>query len=228
MKNFYYCIFLSVFSVFSVFSQHNDGFTKSFTLESSTLNVREYMPGKSISNQIDGSEYLFSNWSDSYIVKTIKGDAYQISNFNYNLKTKKIESFISKDSIFQYDLKQFEYLIKGNVKYKVVCSNSVNGLFLEVFSGKKKQLFKEFNIVVQHGKFNAIMPSQSTNDKFIQSYSYYVYENEKYEKIKLSKKEILKSVSDNEDVIKGFVKKNKLKYNSIEDVVQIFRYYDSL
>lgn len=181
-----------------------------------------------MSNNIEGSKYLFPGSGGSCNLKTIKGDSYQLTNCNYNLNSKKIESFISKDTIFQFDLNQFDYVIKGRDRYKVISSRNMSGLLMELAVGQKIGLYKEINFKVQRGQFNPIMPAQSTNDRYIQSESYYVYSNREYEKIKLKSKDVLKFVSDQEEAVKQFVKKSDLNYNSVDDVVLILNYYNTL
>ncbi|MGO4821888.1 MULTISPECIES: hypothetical protein [unclassified Flavobacterium] len=221
-------ILLSLFFSVSAFCQVNDAVLNIFSLESTTIDVKVLIAGKTNSDQIQGSKYLFPSWTDKFIVHMSKGEVYQLSNLNYNILTKKIESFVSTDSIYQYDLKQFDYLICGGKRYKVVNSDIISGLLLEIYNGKKLKLFNEVGLVVQPGSYNPIMPSQNSKDRYVKIDSYYLYINENYEKIKLNKKDVLNSLGDNEKAIKEYVKNNNLKFSSIDDIKQIFSYYESL
>jgi hypothetical protein len=60
---------------------------------------------------------------------------------------------------------------------------------------------------------------------YVQMYTYYVFANGKYEKIKLGKKSIMKYLSDKEDLIKEYVSKNKLTYTTDSDVSKILNHY---
>lgn len=222
-------LFCFVFmSSFSAFSQVNDAFVSKATLESTTLDVKVWNTGKVISTPIDGSIYLFSNWTGLYKIITKSGESHAVTNLNYNLKTKKIESFRSKDSVFQYDLKQFDYVYNFNKKYKVVDSNELSGMLLEVSSGPKINLYKEMYIVTQRGAFNPLSHTNISNDSYVQMSSYYFFVNGKYEKIKLNKKVVAEYTKDKNDMIRDFVKKNNLNYSSEEDVSRILRYYNSI
>lgn len=222
MKNFKLaCLFL--LSSLSVFSQGEADAYKA------ALNVRDngltsggtYIPGKRLDRDIKGSIYLFSNWTGRYKVITKAGDSRQLFNLNYNLKTKKVEAFVSKDSVFQYDLEQFDYVILANNKYKVITDASLNGLMLEVFNSDKIKLFRESSLVVEKGVLNPLTQELISEDKYVQAFTYYLQVDGKYEKIKLSKKAILKHMAGKEDLMKEFVSQNKLSYSSEVDIQRI-------
>lgn len=225
-------LFLSLIFFYSltVFSQEeNYAYKAALSSRDNALSSGgTWIPGKSMNKIVEGSLYLFSNWNGQYDVITKNGDSRKIFNLNYNIKTQKIESFISKDSVFEYDLNQFDYVIKSDKKYKVINDAQLNGLFFEVFNGKKLKLFRESKIVVEEGTFNPLTQEKLTEDKYVQAYSYYFHFDGKYEKTKLGKKGILKYLKDKEDLIKDFVAKNRLTYTSDEDVSKILNYYNLL
>ncbi|MET0760270.1 MAG: hypothetical protein ABWZ56_07610 [Flavobacterium sp.] len=229
MKKINLLSLLLFFSV-SVFSQGENAAYKAAlnATDNGLTSGGSWIPGKSLDKIVEGSLYLFSNWNGQYEVITTGGDSRKIFNLNYNIKTQKIESFISRDSVFEYDLNQFDYVIKANKKYKVINDAQLNGLFLEVFNGKKLKLFRESKIVVEEGTFNPLTQEKLTEDKYVQAYVYYFLTEGKYEKTKLGKKGILKYLKDKEDLVKDFVSKNNLTYTSDGDVSKILNYYNLL
>ncbi len=230
MKKSIYLIIL-FFSMISTFSQRGNLETQSSlqSLTSTNLNGGGvWLPGKVEDKTITGSVYLFPSWNGIFKIITKNGDIKQLLNLNYNIKNKNIEAFISNDSVFQFDKNQFDYIVQSNKKYKVFNDENLNGLFLEVFNGNKIKLYKEFSISVLDGIFNPLTQEKIELDKYVQNYSYYIFKDNKYEKIKLTKKDILKYLSDKKDLIKEYVNKNSLNFTTDEDVSIILKHYNTL
>lgn len=233
MKSPLFFIFLCLYSFFS-FSQE----TKKEDIELSLTNIGSssvgcasngfWIPAKTINNYVEGSVYLFPNFVGQYNVISKKGGESKLYNLNYNLNTKTLEARISKDSIFQYNLNEIDYVLNQKNKYKNIDDSQVNGLLLEIFNGKKLQMYKEFTTVVQEATFNPLTQAKIGNDTRVRMEYYYFHINGSFEKIKLNKKTTLKFLSDKQDLIKEFVSKNNLSFTSEEDIVIILTYYDSL
>lgn len=190
--------------------------------------VGSWIPPKAKNNYIKGSQYLFDSWAGQYTIVSKTGAKTQLFNLNYNISSKKIESFISKDSVFQYDLNQFDYIVKFNKKYKVYNNNKIEGLFLELFSNNKLYFYKEVNVSVEEGTLNPLTQELITDNQYVKKNIYYIVANDKFEKIKLNKSDLLKCLSDKDELIKVFVKENKLTYNSEEDFLKILNYYNTI
>ncbi len=230
MKN----IFIVVLSIYTLcsFSQDNNLVIQENLRSLKNTNLvfgnGAWIPGKVEDKTITGSVYLFPSWNGIFKIITKNGDTKQLLNLNYNIKTKDIEAFISNDSVFQFDKNQFEYIIQSNKKYKVLNDGFLNGLFLEVFNGNKIKLYKEFSISIQDGTFNPLTQEKIELDKYVKNYSYYIFKENKYDKIKLTKKDILKYLSDQKEALKEFVKKNDVDFSSDDDIKVILNYYNSL
>ena len=179
-------------------------------------------------NYIKGSQYLFDSWAGQYIIVSNNGAKSQILNLNYNITSKKIESYIGKDSVFQFDLDQFDFILKFDKKYKVYKNHQLEGLFLELYNEKNIILYKETLITIQEGVMNPLTQELISEGKYVKKAIYYLYNNGKYDKIKLGKSSILKSLNDKEKLIKAFVSENKLSYTGEKDVVKILTYYNSI
>lgn len=227
-------IFITLVSLTSIFafSQDNNLVTQENLRSLKNTNLvfgnGAWIPGKVEDKTITGSVYLFPSWNGIFKIITKKGDTKQLLNLNYNIKTKDIEAFISNDSVFQFDKNQFDYIIQSNKKYKVIDEGELNGLFYEVYNGEKIKLYKEYTISIQGGTFNPLTQEKIELDKYVQNYNYYIFKDNKFEKVKLSKKDIFKYLSDKKETLKEFVKKNDLDFSSDEDIKVILNYYNSL
>jgi hypothetical protein len=187
-----------------------------------------WIPGTYKQNFIDGSVYLFPNFTGQYTVISKNGESRQLFNLNFNLKTKTLESLISKDSVFQYNLEQFDYVISSNNKYKVNAEGDFSGLSLEIYNSPKIQFFKDVSIIIEKGVVNPMTQTMISEDKYVQSFSYYFYTNGKAVKVKLNKSDILKQLADKKDVIKKFASENDFSFSNESDVAKILKHYDAL
>ena len=228
MKIKIFALLLSLITI-SAISQNNDNYKAAlYTYNHDLQGGGAFLPGVLLNNYIKGEIHLFPNWNGQYTVVTKKGDSRQLFNLNYNLQTKALESFISKDSVFQYDIDQFDYVIASNKKYKVLNDSQLNGLVQEIFNGQKVKLFNEIRLGIEQGVLNPMTQTMISEDKYVKVYNYYLFINNKYTKIKLSKSDILKQLIDKKDTLKEFASKNDLSFSKEEDVNLILKHYDSL
>jgi hypothetical protein len=197
---------------------------------SAPLLGKTYLDNATVSSMtLEGSPYLFANWKDLYVLVPKNGESRKISNMNYNLISKTLELYISKDSVFQLDLDRLDYVITPHQKYKVINEGKLKGLFFEAFSGNNIKLFRETNVFIVNGVLNPRTNDEIfEQDKFEKKQFYYFFVNNKYEKVKLVEKNILKYLRDKVDLVNEFVSKNKLSYTSEKDVITILNYYDLL
>ncbi len=228
MKNLLTCTLIILLSL-NVYSQNN------FLETNAALNnIKEFshagtwIPGKPLDNLISGTTYLFPNWIGKFEIVSKNGTKSKLFNLNYNIKSVTLESSISKDSVFQYDMQQIDYILTNNKKYKIISENKMNGLFEEIFSDEKIKLFKGFSIDILQGTFNPLTQEKMVNDKFIKINTYYFYIDNKFEKNKLNKNEVLNYLKDKKEKVKDFVSKYKMSYTNEEDVKSILQYYSSL
>ena len=228
MKIKFFALLLSLITI-SAISQNNDTYKAAlYTYNHDLQGGGAFLPGVVLNDYVKGEIHLFPSWNGQFTVITKKGDSRQLFNLNYNLQTKSLESFISKDSVFQYDIEQFDYVIASNKKYKVLNDSQLNGLIQEIYNGQKIKLFNEIRIEVEQGVLNPMTQTMISEDKYVKVFNYYLYINNKYTKIKLSKSDILKQLVDKKDALKEFASKNDLSFSKEEDVIKIMKHYDSL
>lgn len=187
-----------------------------------------WAPAKVEDKTITGTNYLFKSFEGLYVVTNKAGNSFKLLNLNYNLTHGTLETKISKDSVFQYDLKEIEYVVAGNRKYKNIEINSVSGLVLEVFAGKNFDIYKKIGISVMEGTINPMTQEKIQQDKYVQDYTYYISQNGNFEKTKLNKSAVLKLVKDKQSEVKEYAKANNLDFSNDMDVSIILKYYESL
>jgi hypothetical protein len=177
---------------------------------------------------ITGTDYLFKSFEGFFVVTNKAGNSFKLLNLNYNLTYGTLETKISKDSVFQYDLKEIEYVVAGNKKYKNLNESTLEGLVLEIFKGKTFELYKKIDVSVQEGTINPLTQEKIQQDKYVQSYAYYTKANGNIEKIKFNKSAILKLTKDKQTQVKEYAKANNLDFSNETDINIILKYYESL
>lgn len=193
-----------------------------------SLSAGIWAPAKVEDKTITGTNYLFKNFEGIYSVTNKSGNIFNLLNLNYNLSHGTLETKISKDSVYQYDLKEIDFVVAGNKKYKNLEGSTLNGLVLEIFKGKNFAIYKKIEISVLEGTINPMTQEKIQQDKYVQLYTYYSNINANFDKIKLNKSSILKLVKDKQVQVKEYAKANNLDFSNETDVNIILKYYESL
>jgi hypothetical protein len=229
-------LLLFVFTSFVTFAQTNP-----------ILNNNEVFNGDpmlmlSENNQIKGSKYILTEWSEGYLILNDSIFSYQ-NHILYDqldgaliLKAKDGSGFKVKDySVTGFILGE----IDSNDRYyfsKVTSSSFENQenktKYYEVVNNSKKT-----NYLIKDTQKYIFDPNRSkgagTNNNFAREYkektTYYIKtKTGKYVKSKLSKKAILKNLNDKNSELKAFLSSKKINFNKEHDVVKVLEYYHSL
>lgn len=173
-------------------------------------------------SEMKGSYYLFEKW-DNNATFLLNNEEYLIKNINFDLLNGKFVSQISNDSVFVfYNLDKIfisgKTFININNRYyqSLDCSNPKNCFLKEYYI---KQLKPEVHVITN----KVIKPGENKLMK-----KYFVYLNDSLTEIKLNKKDILDIFRLKNDEIINFVKMNKISYQNEDDVLKIYRFYQSL
>lgn len=197
-----------------------------------TLNTNYYngfwIPAQPTETIIKGSVYLFPNWVGQYKVISKDGVSTNMFNLNYNIKNQTLESSISKDSVFQYNIDKIDYFTHSNNKYKVFNDDNLKGIFLEIIFNDKIKVYKGYTISIDLGVVNQLTQQKFSPDSYIQDFDYYFFTNDKYEKFKPSKKNILKYLKDKTTEMKEYLSKHDFSYTNDQDLKVILNYYYNL
>lgn len=171
---------------------------------------------------IKGSCYLFEKWENNATI-LLNNEKYLIKNINYDALKDRFVSQISNDSVFVfYNLAKVfilgkTFIEKDNSYYQILENTNTNNYFL------KKYYIKEIKPEVHVIANKVLKPGEN---KLM--YNYYFYLNDNLIEVKLKKKDILEVFKMKKDKIIDFVKNNNLSYTNEEDVVKIYKFYETL
>lgn len=229
-------IFLVLVIISSVsFSQGNDAGGDTFR---NTLNLGQVSNEQPASatfaisyiapTNIEGSKYLYDDWTNVGVLETAKNKKYRIKNLNYDVQKDVFVSKISKDSVHEFNTVNFKKIVINNKNFKVVNKNDENGsVFMEIVGESKEfSLLKDYKLTIRGGVFSPT--TGQGNDEYVISYRYYLEKDGTLSPIKLKKAELLKVFGSKADDIKSFAKKNKLSFKKDKDVKRLFLHYNNI
>jgi hypothetical protein len=215
MKHFILTIFFTLLTFFT-FSQNlnitddimfnsKTGFYQTFDLNGDT--------------EISGNRFLFETFKHSGIlIPNNDNNRYLIKdNINIDLANKHFVSKISKDTIFIFS--NLSKVIINNATYL----KKGNKILIEKFKNKEVALYQDISKYKTKPVKDPVSHEIITNSKWDQVHKkFYLLKKSKLIKIKLNKKSILKQFTNKQALVKIYVKKNKLNYKNIDDIVKIF------
>ena len=220
--NNYMAAFLLLFSI-SSFSQHGDiehiyFNSKTFTtidliskklVGTSYINI-EFLPGI-ISNQKTVYSMRYNAYRDKMEVELDNKTYYLPLSSNYSI------SFDSLNKIYQVlDYKEKDVTNKGY--FVVVYLGDKISLFLK----EKIKLYEEVPAKLGFTTYEPPKLARVNNELYVG------YKNNIAIELPNRKKDILKLFSTKSDEIESYAKKNNLEFKNKEDLIQIFRYYNTL
>jgi hypothetical protein len=176
---------------------------------------------------VKGTPYIYKEWRLANIIDS-KDLIFEDVKINYNGYTENFEvridnKFIELDEKFY---KRIDVLIPNNEKevYLPGVHEKLNKKFIRVLFKKDKiMLLKDFkarmieNVVQNVGK-------PETFKRFVPIKKYFILNTDELTPINLTKKSIL-AYFDNKIDLDDFVKKNKIKMKSEEDIIKILEYW---
>lgn len=163
----------------------------------------------------DRFQVLDKNKKKSFVLKSpnikiiLDGETYHLITYKESVKDKTL------------------YYIPDNSNEKLKANNRL-GYFSPLNSGLTMFYSKTFKRALKfkdvvHG-YESFTPSTFTTEKL-----YYIErKNRPAVRIRLSKKDVLLALNDKYNEIRAYLKKNKLKAKTKEEVLQIISYYDTL
>tara|TARA_B110000902_G_C14066519_1_gene497554 strand:- start:51 stop:743 length:693 start_codon:yes stop_codon:yes gene_type:complete len=183
---------------------------------------------KPVYNDIQGDSYLLNNWMSTMTIYTNQNKTFNIFNSNLDLLKNKFVSKVSNDSIFEYDNRNIKYVNLNNVIYKRYVIEDKDQFLAVIFNGKNASFLKKNSIFIDRGIVNPMTLKKMSEDKYVTKSKYFAYINGNIQEFRLSKGRVLSVLKDKKNMLKKFVKDNKLTYKTEEDILQIFKYYNSL
>lgn len=171
---------------------------------------------------VTGSKYLFDNTKGATTVVLKNKSKFELATVDFNLDDKQLESKMANDSVFVIDTKTVDYIVRNNEKYIFEDKE----IYKEIFNNDKIKIYKKFKIRIKE-KTNALT-KELEGRSYVQSSDYSYLNNGVIEPLKLSKKNILKLVTDKQDAIKEYADSKKLDFSEEKDLVEILKHYNTL
>lgn len=237
--------FLLIVSCFFSYSQDTDEPVKvRYNLNGSPENSNPLRGDQNRVFTIKGSPYLNETHQPGSIVnglKTTKAllrynaylDQFQILDEqkakHFVLRVPNIKIILHEKS---YTLLQYEETVRDRALYYLAPSTTTTtkkeGYFELLNSGTTTLYLKTFKRIpkfklAEHGYERMQVPTFLTVEHY-----YIKRSNRPAQRIALTKKEVLFALNDKYNEVRSYIKKNKLKIKTVDDVIQVLTYYDSL
>ena len=219
---------IAFISSFSILSQADNSSVNALKIEANSK-----LEGGLIGNiekstkEVSGSYHLFIGWNNHGIIHAENGRSYRIKNVNFNIKNRIFEYKNEQDSIIGFDLNGAEIEINLR-KFKSFYFKKTNDnkIFEIIYHSDLFVLLKDYSSEIK------IIKPEGYKDFSINEYiirkAYYLIKDNKIEKFKLKKRNILSLLNNNSGNIEKYIKLNRLSYKKEEDLKKIFNYYKSL
>ncbi len=177
---------------------------------------------------IEGTVYLFDEWSNYGVIETKKKQNFEIHNINFNARNNVFESKIGNDSIFIFDFTNIEKVRINDKVFKNIYSPVDGGyrIFEVIIQTDDFEIYKDYRIDIRKGNPNPLLAR--ANDKYIMRDEYYAKKGKSFKILKLRKLEILEMVGSKSLNIENYAKKNNLNFKSERDLQKIVNYYSTL
>ncbi len=174
-----------------------------------------------------GSFFLFDNWKNNCKIQ-INGKEFRLNNVNFNIQSNEFLSKIGEDSVFTVLPKYIDFITINNKKFKYHLYKGENKFFEVLLD--TKNIFSLFK-----GHYIRIIPKSEVGmlnrpyDEIRREKKFYILNGSKLIGFKLKKKDILKRIDkDKQNIIIKYVVEKKLSYKREKDVVEIFKYYNTI
>ena len=174
---------------------------------------------------IDGTIYLFDDWSNRGIIYTTAHDKFAINNINLNIQRNAFESKVGNDSLFSFSFNNIEKFVINNRVFKNYYWDNDNRVYEEIATQKNFEILKGFNVKFVEGSSNPMLNRK--NDKYIRNESYYVRKDGKITFLALKKSRILKLLDLNDQQkqkVLDYADQNKLSFKNEDDLKKILNY----
>ena len=232
MKNFILIyLFFGIFS--SVDAQNTGGVIGATNDLYQYLNPMQseglYVSIKKSDKMRDESQYLFKENEGDFQIFFNQNKGFSIKNLNYNINSNTLESKMGKDSIFEFDNDKIDFIQHSSKKYKFYNINNSSQLYQELLVSEKIIFLKGFKLIHKEAFINPMTNALISEAKDEIKEKYYCKISDKeFVQFDLKKKSVLILMEDKYSLITKFVSESNLSYNSENDLIKIFNYFNTL
>ena len=102
-------------------------------------------------------------------------------------------------------------------------------VFVRVIYDGRTKLVLKYNKTFIRANYKGAYATGNKYDEYTDDYQYYIMKNTNTPvKIKLSKKSVVKALSDNEENVRAYLGEHQLNLNNEDDVAELVKFYDSI
>ena len=230
MKNFIKLIFFLLLINHNCFSQTVGPGLNGGEL-GMTYQMQDYASLTRLNNSAKGeiitTYFLYNDWQNNCTL-IIKGKKLKLNKVNFKIETNEFLLEKGKDSVFSFNKKDIDLITINGVRYKYKDFKNEKKFF-EILLERKNGLsfYKGYNIRVLPKSDIGVL--NRPYDVKVKEEKFYVSDGESINTIKLKKKKIIKLFKkEKQNSVSKFIKKNKLSYKKVNDIIKIFNYYNNL
>ena len=216
------------------------GSTQDVQRTSNPLHTKSAQPQQSLHNNAGGGKYqkgayfeekgmyLGDNWFQGYAMLTDNSRMDHLL-LRYDIYNQQMQFIEDKDTLAFSNPDELSYLlidgrrfIYEEYEYEGVVAKG----YFEVLKDGDCQLLLR-RTVTHHIQNDGI--SGSEGDEYLRDVTYFVKKSDKVAReVRACKKSVLCAFEDEEEAVKQFIKTNKLKMKTCEDLMQVVAFYNSL
>ncbi len=181
------------------------------------------------SENVKGSPYLYEGYKFGAILKNdevvVQNVALKYNVYN-DLFKGKMNLNVSEDQA-QIIIKSKDYKIKLGDELFVVGKGE--SYYQVIHSGAKYSLLKKHSKVYYESVQATTSLTRDSPARYKDKLAYYLVDAKgNYSDFPTSKKKVIKLLANQQDQIKGFIKKNKIDVSDDNDLKRLFEYYETL
>lgn len=192
-------------------------------------------------SEIKKSPYLFKDFAPALVYDKKKNitDKYLL---NYNGYTKEFE-FLHEDKTYVLDVRYYDEIeiaeytpstsyspkfVSESIRFiKGIDPKDRKNFQMLVHTNDNMTVFKNFDVKLTLSESTGSGKGIVKTELFLSNFSYYTIKGDAISKLKLNKKSVQQSL-DGHPKIASYVKKNKMKLNSEQNLRQLLTYYSDV
>lgn len=178
-----------------------------------------------------GTPYLYDGWTKG-TVELVNGTFYKDIDLKFSLLKDELFFKNTKDeTMLSFVLPVKSFLLAGGAQ-KNLYKNGFPEIdhftkisyYQVLFDGNSKLLFKNYKTISEIKPYN----SATTEKKFADNESYYIFKDDVMKKIRPTKKEFLGLFKNKNTEMEAFIKTEKIDFKNNQDLTRVFEFYNSL
>lgn len=206
--------------------------------DSNGLGTNEMMYGIPLPEEkVIGDTYLNTEWKRSVILLYENNKLLEGYPIRYDIKADElgVKTVNGVKVLSGRNVKSFTWIdsLRSEPYYYINAKEYRNdGIalagFFEVLVDGKTPLFKKMDVIIKKADYNVQLSIGSRDDKILKKPTYYFADVNKTIEVSGNKRKMLTLLEDNTSEVEMYMDKNGLSTKNEDDLIKIFKYYNSL